>query len=617
MASERVRSPRAPWGTPPADPAVLLPRRWARLGAWTRTHAVSLALVAGLLALVAVVLGTGIERYPALSDDEGTYVAQAWALLNDGSLGHYTYWYDHPPLGWIQLAVAGWLLEPVLGGGAAVAQARDLMLIPALASAALLYVLARRLGLGRGFAAAAVLLFALSPLAISSLRAVYLDNFATPWVLAAFVLAASPERRLWAYAASGACFAVALLTKETTLLILPGLILLVRQSVDTRTRAFCMTAFGTMLTLIALGYPLYATLKGELLPGEGHVSLLEAVQFQLYGRASTGSALDPSSLSNQLVSGWLDTDPWLLALGVLLAPAALFVGRLRPVAVTLLVLVAVGLRPGYLPQPYVIALLPFCALVAAGVLQAAWENVRFRRWLRPAVAAVALLLVLAMLPAWRGGADHTMSSDETAPALEAERWVEENVDHRARLLVDDTLYVDLVEAGFAPRFGVVWFYKLDFTTNLDPSIARNLPQGWRAFDYVVSTRVIRSALNQNPTGLEQVRLALRNSEPVATFGSGARRVEVRRITGVGTGSGMIPPAKEPRAEPERSARKEPARRGAGATPERRGAGHRRARGQKPAPRASSRPRKRARGRGANRSRGGRGASRRGAEGRRP
>ena len=520
-------------------PAALLPRHGARLRTWAAVHGTSLALVAALLLVLALVLGIGIERYPALSDDEGTYVAQAWALLNDGSLAHYTYWYDHPPLGWIQLAVAGWLLDPVLGGGAAVAQARDLMLIPALAGAALLYLLARRLGLRRGFAAAAVLLFGLSPLAISSLRTVYLDNLATPWILAAFVLAASPERRLWAYAASGACFAVALLTKETSLLVLPGLVLLARQGLDARTKAFCMTAFGTMLVLLALGYPLYATLKGELLPGEGHVSLLEAVRFQLYGRASTGSALDPGSLSHELATSWLHTDPWLLGMGVLLVPAALFVARLRPVAVTLLVLVAMGVRPGYLPQPYVIALLPFCALVAAGVANAAWESVRFRRWLRPAVAAAGLLVLVTAAPEWRSGAGHAMTQDQTAPVLAAERWVERNVDHRARLLVDDTLYVDLVEAGFRPRFGVVWFYKLDFTTNLDPSVARNLPQGWRAFDYVVSTRVIRSALQRNPAGLQQVRRAVRESKPVATFGSGTGRVEVRRIVGEGTGSGLI------------------------------------------------------------------------------
>jgi hypothetical protein len=557
----RVLTPRAPWAArdgASAAEAPLLPRRGARALAWWQAHALSLAVVSALLVVVGVVLGTGIERYPALADDEGTYVAQAWALLTDGSLAHYTYWYDHPPLGWIQLAVAGWLLDPLLGDGSAVAEARNLMLIPALASAALLFVLARRLGLNRGFAATAVLLFALSPLAITSLRAVYLDNIATPWILAAFVLAASPQRRLWAYAASGACFAVALLTKETSLLILPGLVLMVRQSVDPRTRAFCVTAFGAMLALVALGYPLYALLKGELLPGEGHVSLLEAVQFQLYGRASTGSALDFGSLSHGIVAGWLDVDPWLLALGVLLAPAALLVRRLRAVAVTLLVLVVVGLRPGYLPQPFVIAMLPFCALVAAGLLDAVWKRATAQRWQRPAVALVTASIALWMLPAWRDAAGHAMRQDQVSPVLEAEQWVEENVDHRARVLVDDTLYVDLVEAGFEPQFGVVWFHKLDFTTNLDPSVARNLPGGWRAFDYVVSTRVIRSAPDQNPGGMEQVRLALENSKPVVTFGDGPRRVQVRRITGVGTGSGRIPPAVEPRPDEKGAATRGPA-----------------------------------------------------------
>ena len=52
------------------------------------------------------------------------------------------------------------------------------------AALGLLYALARRLGVRRGFAAAAVVLFALSPLAVSVVRQVYLDNFATPWILA-------------------------------------------------------------------------------------------------------------------------------------------------------------------------------------------------------------------------------------------------------------------------------------------------------------------------------------------------------------------------------------------------------------------------------------------------
>ena len=507
-------------------------------------HAASLAVAAAVLTVVALVLGTGIRLYPAFADDEGTYTAQAWAVQAHGAMAHYTYWYDHPPLGWLQLAGVSWLLGPLLRSGSAVGDARSVVLLPALASAALLYVLARRLCLRRAFAALAVLLFALSPLAVTSLRQVLLDNLATPWILGAFVLAASPGRRLWAYAASGACFAIAVLTKETSLLLLPGLVLAVRHGVDQRTRAFCVAAFTTLLALTAAAYPLYAMLKGELLPGAGHVSLLEAVKFQLYARPSTGSALAPGSQSHELVASWLRIDPWLLGLGVLALPAALWIRRLRPVAVSLLVLIVMGLRPGYLPQPYVIALLPFCALVVAGTLDTLWDRVQTKpvAWRRGAAAAAALVAFVAFGRDWWSADSYAMRTDQTGPAIAAQRWVERNVDHRARVLVDDTFYVDLVDAGFAPRFGAVWFYKLDFTTNLDPSIVRTLPQGWKAFDYVISTDVIRSALAQSPSRLVEVRRALRNSTPVKTFGTGAGRVEIRRITGVGTGSGLLPPA---------------------------------------------------------------------------
>lgn len=516
--------------------------------AWFDRHRPGLVLVGVLLLLAAVVLGAGATRFPAFSDDEGTYVAQAWAVLAEGSLAHYTYWYDHPPLGWLQLAAAGWLLDPILSGPAVV-EGRQLMLLPALASCGLLYMLARRLGLKRGFAAAAVLLFALSPLSVSYLRMVYLDNIALPWILAAFVLAASPRARLWAYAASGACFAIAVLSKETSLLLLPALLLLVWQGLDRRTRSFCLTAFGCVLCLLLLGYPVYALLKGELLPGPDHVSLLEAVQFQLYGRASTGSALQADSVSRALVESWLALDAWLPALGLAAAPFALAIKRLRPVGVAVILLAVIAMKPGYLPQPYVIALLPFLALAAAGTLDAvsrfAAERSGTRRVPRAALPFALAILVVLMAPSWLRADRFATQADQTSTVVEAQHWIASEIHPRARVLVDDTMYVDLVRAGFEPRFGALWFYKLDFTTNLDPSIAANLPQGWRAFDYVVSTQVIRSALARNRGRLRQVRLALANSRPLATFGTGVARVEVRRITGVGAGSGLIPHDRSP------------------------------------------------------------------------
>jgi hypothetical protein len=343
---------------------------------------------------------------------------------------------------------------------------------------------------------------------------------------------------------------VAILCKETTLLFLPALLLLVFQQLDRRTRAFCAAAFGLAFLLAAAGYPLYALLKGELLPGRGHVSLVEAVTFQLFNRPSTGSALSAGSASHTLVSSWLRTDPWLLALGLAAVPPGAFIRRLRPIALALVVLALAAVRGGYLPQPFVIALLPMCALLTAGVLDGAWGAGWPRQRLggigAALVLAAALAFSVAVLPSWISADSYAMRSDQTHPLLAAERWIDGNVSRRARILVDDTLYVDLVRAGFEQRYGAVWFYKLDFTTNLDPSIVRHLPQGWRAFDYVVSTPVIRSALQQAPHGMQQVRAALQHSVVVASFGIPSERVEVRRVTGIGIGSGRIPPAIAPR-----------------------------------------------------------------------
>src|SRR5690349_20371986 len=66
-------------------------------------------LAGGLTAVVLAVLAVNITGFPMASDDEGTYLAQAWAVATGKGLAHYTYWYDHPPLAWIQLAALSWI----------------------------------------------------------------------------------------------------------------------------------------------------------------------------------------------------------------------------------------------------------------------------------------------------------------------------------------------------------------------------------------------------------------------------------------------------------------------------------------------------------------------------
>ncbi|MGZ6793420.1 MAG: phospholipid carrier-dependent glycosyltransferase, partial [Mycobacteriales bacterium] len=364
-----------------ADPGPLAlgaPVRRRRRRDWRPllTAVVTLAV----LAVVAVVHLRGMYTAPLRFDDEGTYVSQARALLDDGRLSPYTYWYDHPPLGWV--VISGWLWGPaslwhapnLIGSG------RQLMLVTDVLSAGLVVLLGRRLGQSALAAGAAALLFALSPLALTYHRMVLLDNLATPMLLLGFVLALSPSKRLAAAFGSGLAMSAAVLTKETALLVVPFVLWALWRACAGPTRRMCVSVFGLGFALPALLYPLYAITKGELLPGRGHVSLYDGVLFQLFERRSSGSVFDPASDAHKVVSGWLTRDPYLLAAAAATVLPALAVRRLRPVAAALLLGMVAVLRPGYLPVPYVVALLPLAALVVTGVadqvVRLVWSQVR-------------------------------------------------------------------------------------------------------------------------------------------------------------------------------------------------------------------------------------------------
>jgi 4-amino-4-deoxy-L-arabinose transferase-like glycosyltransferase len=504
-----------------------------------RARPVLTALVALLvLAVVALVHARGMYTGPLRFDDEGTYVSQARSLLDVGRLSPYTYWYDHPPLGWMLLS--GWLAGPgalwhapnLIGGG------RQLMLVVDLLSVGVLLVLARRLGLSVAAAAAAGLLFALSPLALTYHRMVLLDNIATPLLLLAFVCAMSPKKHLGAAFASGLALAAAVLVKETTLLLLPFVVWTLWRAAAGPTRRMCVTVFGLGLALPALLYPLYALTKGELLPGPGHVSLWDGVLFQLFERRSSGSVLNAHSDAHQVVAGWLARDPYLLAAGAALVLPALLVRRLRPVAAALLFGMLAVLRPGYLPVPYVVALLPLAALVVAGASDTAVR--RLASWLRPRVAlvsratmlrggAAALVLVALLVAApagagsaarhWYYGDRSLMQVDFDRPYTDSTAWLEHHVSPGRTLLVDNVTWTDLVEAGY-PQRHLVWFTKPDFDQQIDRVIT-----SWRDVDYVVSSDIMRTSLEAGPV----LREAQLHSTVVASFGSGSNQIQVRKV----------------------------------------------------------------------------------------
>jgi len=528
----------------------------ARLSTLVRSHA-DLAVLVPLLVAVGLVQATNMHHWPGTLFDEGTYVGNAWAVQERGALGFYTYTYGHPPLVWLLMSIWTWAsgifgqTTYSVGGG------RDFISAVIIVSCALVYSLARRTGLDRPFAVAAVILFALCPLGLHFHRGVLLDNPAVAWALAAFVLALTPERRLWAFAASGACFALSVLSKETTLVLLPALIVAAAQHSDHRTRRYCLTLLVSFLTLIGLGYPLYAVLKGELLPGPGHVSLVGSVIDMLFTRQGTGSVLDPESVAHGTVMAWLQLDPWLLGAALLFSPIALARRGTRAIALAFLIQVAVILRPGYLPNMYVIALLPFAALIVASTVQFWWHVADGRlpkrssraersssaasgtpavllRWGSVATSGVALAVVgivaaLIIAPRW-GQSDHeALTARQDGAQRAAEAWLVANVGREQPIIVTDDFWIYLIEHGFDSHTAegglnsrtVVSYWPLDY----DPAVKRLFPNGWRDFDFVVSTGAMRVTATYTPNTAQ----ALQHSRVVARFGSGGDRIEVRAI----------------------------------------------------------------------------------------
>ncbi|WP_144874595.1 glycosyltransferase family 39 protein [Microbacterium sp. 1.5R] len=513
--------------TPTVDGAsAKTPSGPGRVSLWFRTHGGDLLWLLPVLLVSGVVNFLNVGGSPQRIDDEGTYTAQAWAVTHLGELAHYTYWYDHPPLGWLQIAGYTQLTGAFERWDVAVLAGREAVLVAALISIVLLWALARRLGMSRFASAATGLVFAVSPLALQFHRTVYLDNIAVPWLLLAFFLATNRRGQLAAFAGSALAFGIAVLTKETFLLALPILAWVMLRSARRETRRYTLSVAASILVLIGGSYLLLAAVKGELLSGADRVSLMEGITFQLASRESSGSIADPDSLINRTLSMWWQLDPVFIVVSLIAAVYALLLPRLRPYAVLVLAMTAFMFRPGgYLPVPYVIMLIPFGALLIAGAADSAVVRFRHksatRRGLAAGFVAVAAVGAIVAVPLWSTQLRGFVLADLDAPLRGAEQWLDENATTDQRIIVDDAMWVDLVRAGW-DRDNVIWYYKLD----TDPAVQADSPNGWRDADYVVTTDSMRTF----PGAFPQVQEAIDNSVVVASFGTGPQAVEVRRVT---------------------------------------------------------------------------------------
>jgi hypothetical protein len=302
---------------------------------------------------------------------------------------------------------------------------REAVVVAGILSTALLWVLLRRLETPRWAAATAVVVLAVSPLALGLRRVVLIENLAVPWTLAAFVVICSPPRkpRLTHDLCAALFLFFAVLTSPLALAFVPAAAWLML-----RRREGSRVVLTALVFEAALGVA-FGPAAGFLRPG-------------LPDTARPGAG------------DWLALDPALVAIGAFALAAGVFVHRLRPWALSV-ALLALALPWRNVPGPGVLALLlPILVLLAAGALSSvpkprpppSHRRSPRRRRLRPLVAVA--ILAVGTLVSWAGGFGKLEAGERTPSALaQARNWLLDNASG-SRVLTDDAGWAELAAAGW-------------------------------------------------------------------------------------------------------------------------------------------------------------------------
>jgi len=450
----------------------------------------------GTLAVAAVGFGLrGATASPAPTDSESSLAARAFAVARAGL--------DLLPPSWhpdtvsaVQIATYSLWRRIAAGPSSALVEAREAMLVAAVITAALLWVLARRLELSPIGSAVAVLAWGLTPFAVGLHRTVDAVNLALPWLLAACVLTAATASKRLATAAAMGCALLAVATAPIVLVpMLAGLA--------------AVLATGGALTRAP------AAVRLGFAAGLGAGALVAHLVVTRDSVAPDGAAIVDALRPADLVIG---------ALVLVAAAAAVAIAWLRPLAIVLTVLVAAALALGPLDLRELTLAVPLAALLLGGVVDAAGHRLLRRRpgLLTLAAAAAGLVLVLVGAAGAASAPALQATGTDTARA-QARAWVVDELEPSAVLVADDALWAELIRSGW-PEDRIISY--TGFATQ-DRAAGDRVEQ---LLDGTAAGRPVY--LVGHPVDEDASRLARRvaaSSVPVAMFGRGDERTEVRQV----------------------------------------------------------------------------------------
>jgi len=214
---------------------------------------------------------------------------------------------------------------------------------------------------------------------------------------------------------------------------------------------------------------------------------------------------------------------------------------LRPVAIAGVTLVLMAIRPsGYLPAMYIIQMLTFFALGTAGIADQAvsfilkyrarpifWQQIS-----RLALVAVCIVVTaIYVVPKWYSHDHDADTQDLNTGYAEATAWIAKNIPHpgNQRIVVDDTLWLDMAKDGFKPGRRDIYFFKLD----ADPEVYNSLPGAkgdkWKAIQYVISTPYMWE--NATASAIPDAFELLNHSKVLWQYGTGnvQTTIQIRKV----------------------------------------------------------------------------------------
>ena len=506
-----------------------------------------------VLLISALAHGVNMFEFPFYENDEGTYMAQAWSVTSLHQLSVYTYWYDHAPLGWLQLTA--WTLWT--GGfytfGTSIDSGRVLMLLMHVGSTALVYAIARSITRSAVVAGVASLIFALSAYGIYFHRRVLLDNISTFWMLLSLALLVCGRLSLNRVWLSALTLGVSILSKELTIFLVPVLTYLVFIRSDKTNRWFAVVGWPLIVGSMFSLWFLMAGLKNELfetgtwLGGlDEHVSLLGSLKFQA-SRGQDGGLFNMDSGIWAYARVWSQEDPFVVMggticaiLSVLLIPWYRMVGVVGLVTLSLWAFLA---RGGVVIEFYLVPLVPLLALNialtswAVGTLMARFV-LRAIRIGAMATTSIQLawvgcclaLLVPGYFSPFRGFTlgqvpftvwTHSQASGQN----QATEWAQRNLMPDSFMVIDHYHWLELRQPPGDMRGApnVHWYWKVE----LDPDIRKGVfREDWHTVDYVIATPQLKHDRDQN--GLDFIGAALDHSTLIARFDSGGWETEISR-----------------------------------------------------------------------------------------